>query len=186
MIYTCQNPILNINSVEHMQWSAGDFTVEPRDFSAIAFRIRGDATIVADNQTYFVDNGDILYLPQGLAYEARYSDTEMIAIHFITQRPDPAPQIFSPSNIQQVYKAFLTLHTLWKNKAPGYTAYCTAQLYNILGQLCQQDTVTKLPEYFLQAVSYIHDHYTDHEISIPVICKNAGISPTYLRILFQL
>lgn len=185
MIYTCQNPILRINSVEHMKWSAGEFTVKPRDFSAIAFRIRGNAAITAGDQTYFVDDGDILYLPQGLAYEARYSDTEMIAIHFRTQHSDPVPQVFTPSNAQQVYKAFLTLYNLWKNKAPGYTAYSIAQLYGILGQLCQQDTVTKLPEYFLQAVSYIHDRFTDHEISIPGICKSAGISATSLRSLFR-
>ena len=129
MIYNCQNPIVNIIGVEHMRWNAGDFFVKPREFSAIAFRIRGDATITAGGETYFVDSGDILYLPQALAYEARYSDTEMIAIHFLTQRNDTAPQVFSPSNPQQVYKTFLTMHTLWKNKAPGYTAYCTAQLY---------------------------------------------------------
>ena len=185
MIYNCQNPIVSITGVEHMQWSAGNFFVEPRAHSAIAFRIRGDATITVDGKAYFVDSGDILYLPQGLAYQAQYSDTEMIAIHFLTQRNDTAPQVFSPSNPQQVYKAFLTSHSIWKNKTPGYTAYCVAQLYNILGQLCQQDTVNKLPEYFLRAVSYIHDHFTDHEVSIPVVCKIAGISATYLRSLFS-
>jgi two-component system response regulator YesN len=40
--------------------------------------------------------------------------------------------------------------------------------------------VNKLPEYFLRAVSCIQDHFTDHQLSIPGICKEA-----YLRTLFH-
>lgn len=184
MIYNSQNPILKIIGVEHIKWNAEEFWVRPREFSALAFRICGSATITAGGTSYFVDTNDVLYMPQGLAYQARYSDTEIIAIHFRTQNNDTEPQVFSLSNAQQIYKTFLGIHTLWKNKATGYTAYALSQLYAILGQLCEEDTVTKLPDYFLQAVSYIHAHFTERDIAIPVICKNAGISATYLRALF--
>lgn len=185
MIYNCQNPVTGIFGIEHIKWNAGVFSVKPRDYSALAFRIKGDATITAGGKSYYLDSGDILYMPQNLAYEARYSDTELIVIHFRTGQDDPAPQVFSMTNAQQVYKAFLSAHTIWKTKAPGYTAYGISQFYHILGLLCEQDTVTKLPDYFLRAVSYIHGNFRDPGIHISVVCKNAGISATYLRTLFQ-
>ena len=45
MLYHATNPILRIVGVEHMKWDAGTFKVNPREYSALAFRISGSAVI---------------------------------------------------------------------------------------------------------------------------------------------
>lgn len=185
MIYECKNAIFNIVGVEYMKWKGDTFHISPRNYSALAFRISGTATITVDKKAYYVSENDILYLPQDVAYIAQYSDTEMLVIHFQTAVSDQTPEVYSLAHTQQIYEAFLRARVLWQRKAPGFKAFVQAQLYYILGLLCENETITKMPKHFLQAVSYINENYTDSTISIDRICKYVGISPTSLRLLFQ-
>lgn len=185
MIYDCDNAIVKIVGVENVKWNKGIFNVSPREYSALAFRIKGTATITVGNDSYFVNENDILYLPQNIAYTAEYTDTEMLVIHFQTEVSDVAPQVFSISNEQKIYKSFLTAHTIWQNKAPGYEAFVLSKLYDILGVLCEIQTKVNLPDYFLKAVSYINTSFKSSSINIEDICKRTGISATYLRVLFK-
>ena len=79
MIYDCKNPVTDIIAVEKMVWRSGKFKIDPRSYSALAFRTKGTATITVNENRYFVNSNDVLYLPQGIAYDAEYSDTEMIS-----------------------------------------------------------------------------------------------------------
>ena len=185
MICECKNPISRIVSVEHVKWKAETFEIKPRDYSALTFRIGGTATIKVDNKTYFVNTNDVLYLPQGVPYTAEYSDTEILAIHFKTVKNDKIPEICSPFRSEQIYQAFLSANTLWKSKEPGFEAYVMSQLYNILGKLRENEITVKMPEYFINAVSYINNNYTDSTLSAEKICKSAGIGATNLRVLFK-
>ena len=45
MLYQGNNPILKIIGVEHMYWKGGTFDVKARDYSALAFRISGNANM---------------------------------------------------------------------------------------------------------------------------------------------
>lgn len=184
MFYECKNPILDIVSVAHMKWQGGNFDIKPRPHCALAFRIKGNATITAGGKEYYINANDILYLPQNIPYKAKYTDTEMIVFHFVTQIDDPAPEVWSVSDPTQIYKAFLNAEALWKNKGSGYTAHALSQMYFILGKICEKETAVNLPKGFLDAVSYINLNFTSADISIDKICKNAGISATNLRLLF--
>jgi AraC-like DNA-binding protein len=185
MLYDCKNPICSVVGVEHLSWRAGDFDIQPRDHSALAFRLQGTASIVAAGKEYFVDTGDLLYLPQNLAYTARYTDTEMMVIHFKTARDDPEPQVFSFSESGAIYKNFLAAHTLWKNKAPGHPALILSLLYEILGLLWERRTLAQVPALLLKAVSFINHHFRETGLSVGDICANVGISATYLRQFFK-
>ena len=185
MLYDCKNPICSVEGVEHLSWQAGSFEIQPREYSALAFRLDGSASITAAGKEYFVDTNDLLYLPQNLAYTARYTDTEMMVIHFKTAQDDPAPQVFPFSESGIVYKNFLSAHTLWKNKAPGHPALILSNLYEILGQLWEQQTLEQLPEPFLKAVSFINHHFRENGLSVGDVCANVGISATYLRQFFK-
>ena len=185
MFYNCENPIISVISVEHMTWKEGAFDIKPRSYSALAFRIKGDAIIKAGGKNCYIGSNDVLYLPQGIPYHAQYTDTEMIVIHFLTSKDDTTPQVYVVSNPEQIYKAFINSHTMWQNKKPGYTAYVLSQLYWILGQISENEARTNLPERFLRAVSYINSNFKSNDLSADVICQAAGISATSLRILFK-
>lgn len=185
MLYDGDNSVLNIQGVAHMQWSSGKFRISPRSFSALAYRIRGNAAITVAGKTYHVGPNDILYLPQHLAYTAEYSDTEMLVLHFVTAFDDAEPQVYTAANAEKLHKSFLRAHSLWQDKAPGYTAYIMAQLYNILGQVCEGAAVASLPSGFLKAIAYINANFRSNSLSVPQICEIAGISATSFRALFK-
>ena len=183
MLYHGENPILQIVAVEDMRWGTGTYQVEPRPYSALAFRIRGTATIECGQRT-FVNTNDILYLPQNLGYTATYTDTEMIAIHFVTAHDDREMELYSLKSGEQIYKMFLRAHALWQNREPGCAMHVLSQLYAILGSICEKETKTNLPPHFLKAVSYINSNYKSN-LSIKTVCEAAGIGTTVFRQLFK-
>ena len=185
MICDCKNPVLKIVGVEHVRWKAENIEIAPRNYSALTFRIKGNAKIKVDKKTCTVNSNDVLYLPQGAAYSAEYDDTEILAIHFVTESDDKTAEVYSLANTEKIYGAFLKANDIWKNKEPGYEAHVLSQLYYVFGKLCKNEMTEKMPEHFLTAISYINANYKDSSLSAEKICKNAGISATNLRLLFK-
>ena len=185
MLISNENPILRIVSVERIRWNEGTFQVAPRAFSVLSFRISGSSAIWTDSKRYDIRTNDILYLPQNTGYTATYTDTEMIAVHFVTQQDDREIELYTFENGEQLFKLFMRLHALWTKKDPGYTTFAMAHLYTILGSLIENETKMNLPAQFLRAVSLINAHYSDNSIHVNNICSAAGISPTIFRQLFK-
>lgn len=185
MLYDGNNPILQIVGVEHTCWRGGAFNVRPRKYSALAFRISGNATITIGGKEYYIHSNDILYMPQNIAYKAEYTDTEMLVIHFVTSKNDGAPEVYSFQDVERVYKLFLQTHSLWKNKEPGFHVYALSQLYMILGVILEKSTKANQPQHFLDAISFINSNYRNSVLNMDMICAEAGISATVFRQLFK-
>lgn len=185
MICNGENPILRIVDIVHTGWTAGTFPVAPRPYSSLTFRIGGSSVITCGGKEYHITANDILYMPQNLAYRADYTDTDIIAIHFVTGSDDKEPEIYSFENTGELYKMFMRASSLWENKEPGYSVYLMAQLYTILGTILEQNTISSLPQHFIDAISFINANYKDNAISVDLICAKAGISATAFRELFR-
>lgn len=185
MLCNGENSILRIVGVEQLSWNGGSFAVAPREYSALAFRISGTATIGCSGSEYHVNTNDILYLPQKMPYAAVYTDTQMLVIHFVTARNDSQPELYTFQNSEQLYKMFLRAHTLWKNKEPGYSVYVMSQFYAILGKIFEKETKAQLPPHFLQAISFINSNYQNSSLCVNMICAEAGIGATAFRQLFK-
>ena len=185
MLYTGDNPILRVVGVEHPRWSGGVFEVAPRAYSALAFRIEGSAAIAAGGKEYTVNASDILYLPQHMGYTARYTDTELIVIHFVTQYDDKAPEVYALASGEEVCKLFLQALAVWEHREPGYPVCAMAQLYAILGEMMKKEAKSRLPSRFLKVISFINANYRDGSIGIGTICADSGISETAFRQLFR-
>ncbi len=185
MLFNGNNPITGIVGVEQLRWGGGTFQVEPRDYAALAFRTKGTAVITVDDQEYYVNENEVLYMPQHLAYRAKYSETELLVVHFQTQQDDRSPEVYATEDTGHLYQAFLRAHTLWENKAGGYSMYILSEIYKILGLICEKEAQTNLPDCFLAAISYIHAHFKENNLSVDTICRSAGIGQTGFRLLFQ-
>lgn len=185
MLFDGNNPITRIVGVEQIGWSGDTFQVAPREYSAIAFRTKGSSIVMVDNKEYYVNQNEVLYMPQNLAYRAKYTDTELVVIHFVTQQDDRAPEVYAAEDTGRLYQAFLRAHSLWENKAEGYLMYIMAELYRILGLICEKESKTNIPPCFLEAISYIHSRFKENNLSVDTICHSAGIGQTSFRLLFQ-
>ena len=107
LFFELENHIEEIIGVHHIEWNKQQCTVKPREYAALAFRIRGNGTIRYNDREIFVDTNEVLYLPQNMGYTAEYSDTEIIVIHFVTSRSDVTAEVFSFDNTEKIYKLFL-------------------------------------------------------------------------------
>ena len=100
MIYDGTNLITQLINAEQLCWQPGSFDVKPRKVCALAFRICGSADMRCAGSHYDIDAGDILYMPQGLGYQVDYTATEMIAFHFVTEKNDGQPEVYTLQNRQ--------------------------------------------------------------------------------------
>ena len=184
MLYDGQNPIKHIVNAERLCWNPGVFDVSPRKVCALAFRVTGTADMICAGKRYFIDAGDVLYMPQGLGYQVDYSQTEMYAFHFVTEHDDRSPEVYHLQNRRRVHQLLMQAADLWAKKEPGYVNFCTGLLYQVLGELSAQDIENRMPAHFRKAISYIHQHFRE-ELPIATLCRQVGISPTAFRQLFR-
>lgn len=182
---TKNNAVLRIIGVEHLQWKEGVFEVAPRDFSVLAFRVCGSAEIQSGNELHKLGTNDILYLPQGMSYRAKYTDTELVAIHFKTLRQDKQIMVHPLQDSMRFHRLFFKAQELWKNKEPGYATFAMEQLFGILGAMEEEAAKNNLPKHFRKAVSFINAHFTEPQLSSEMICSQSGISATSFRQLFK-
>ena len=185
VFFELENPITEIIGVDHIEWKAQNCKVLPRDYSALAFRIKGSGVIFYNETNISVNTNNVLYLPQNIGYDAKYSDTELIVIHFKTQNADQIAEVFSFENTEKVYKLFLETLTVWENKKTGYKIMTISLLYKILATVYKETHNHSLPQAFMNAVSLINSNYKDNLLSIKQICREAQISETYFRKLFS-
>lgn len=185
MLCECLNPITKIIDASRMSWEGCNIKVNARSYSALAFRISGTAKIRVKTKEYFINENDVLYLPAGISYDAEYSNTELLVIHFNTAKKDTAPEVYSLSNTEEIYKAFLSANILWQEKKPGNEAFIRSKIYYILGKLHEADITAEVPAFFQTAVSFINSEFKNSLLTIEKICDFSGISATALRSLFQ-
>ena len=185
MLIHPDNPILHIDGIGHLQWKKGDFSVRPRRYSALAYRIRGDAEISSGEENLSVQSGDVLFLPQNTGYAARYTDTEMIVFHFLTAKDGELPQKIRPQNPEEIFQLFRQALSVWEKKKPGYEMFSASLLYRIFGLLLESEYENDLPPHFLAAVSLLNSRFRQTSLSIREICRETGISETVFRELFR-
>jgi len=185
MIGDHTNAIVRMVGVSHLQWGKNTYVVRPRTYAALAFRLKGTATIECGGETWHIDPNDVWYFPQGLGYTAKYTSTEMVAIHFVTERDDDRPEKFTFAHPQTLYPLFLKAHRLWEKKDPGYHAHVMATLYEILGEIAVNEHAAVLPAPFVQAVEYLRAHFRETDWNIGDVCRDVGIGETAFRQRFK-
>ena len=185
MFYEGENPILRVVAVENIKFNKNFYKVDAREYSALSFRLTGQAQLAYGNSSCFVNTNDILYLPQNISYSAEYTDTEIIVIHFITNKNDTELELYSIPNTERIYKLFVKALQIWQSKNIGYKNFTTAILYEILGIIINENNKNTMPPYFLNAISIINAKYKDPNLSIKSVCEEVGISQTVFRNLFS-
>lgn len=185
MLYTCQNPIVELQTVGRFAWNARNLQVSGRPFSALAIRVQGGGSMECNGKTYSLRQGDVLYMPQNLSYSYQYTDTELLLFHFITAKSDTEPEIFRPQHPEELIALFQKAVGCWEQRKPGYMGRCISLLYRILGKLAENEATVHLPREFTLATSYLQEHFQDRQLRIGQACYAAGISQTTFRQLFQ-
>lgn len=185
MLYTCTNPILEIQTVGRFAWQPRTLEVAARPYCALAYRLEGGGSLRCGGKTYSLAPGDVLYMPQGLSYEHDYTQTELLLFHFVTADSDPEPEIYQLKNPEELGRQFHKAVQIWEEKAPGYMGKCLSILYKILGMLAENEAQVSLPSHFIHAVALLSGNFTASDLRIGEVCAQAAISETVFRQLFK-
>ncbi len=185
MLYTCQNPITEILLLGKVSLQPGRVSVDARSFSALAFRLNGSGQLQCGEKSYWLNAGDVLYMPQGVRYFRDYEKTDILLFHFITAKNDTEPEIYHLKNPDEISRQFQKAYGIWEAKQSGYIAKCFSILYKILGLLGENEAQTGLPQHFIRAVSILNESFCSSQLRISQVCKAAAISETVFRQLFR-
>lgn len=169
----------------------GDLVHKNRPSHGVALHIGGKRVYTFEGgKSIDVCDGDLIYLPKGSNYTLTFDESgECYAINFEIV----GDTVFSPfsvhvKNTRDMLSAFKDAEKHFKSKKQGFRMSTKEKLYKILARL-QQESVA---EYFASskvelispAVAYIHEHYTEGEVSVGKLAAMCSITPEYFRRLF--
>ncbi len=189
MFFNCQDTEAEIISVLHINRGNSHAYARERDFEALALRIHGSARFTHGETVFDVNAGDILYIPQYYDYRIDAGEEELLAVHFHSNNrfSENEPDIFTPIDFRYFERKLDNMCRSWSFKKTGYLYSCKSDFYKILMRISEQrqelnsnDRNKKIE----QAADYIHEHYSDKNLSVDALAKMANMSDTYFRKLF--
>jgi len=188
VIFSESFPCVKILSVLELSWEADKKYAKPRPFHALSYRIVGNATFTHDNIAVQVNKGDIAYVPAGFDYEIDSQDEHLFVVHFsIYDYTTDKMEVFTPTNTHIFKRLFQSMYTTWNSKQIGYQYATTSLFYRVMEQIHKQHTERCLlssSEKMKFVIDYIHEHFTDRDLSVSLLAEMAGMSDTYFRKLF--
>lgn len=157
------------------------YHVKARAFSALALRLHGTAQLrFSDGRSLTSREGDVLYLPHGLSYDASYTDMELLAFHFYDNSQGAIAENYTPRT-PQILRLFEEAEALWKYGTPDARMEAHALFYRIAAELSREARPTHELSSFLDAVAILSREYANPDLDIPSVCARAGISESSFR-----
>ncbi len=162
-----------------------------RSHSSLGIRLYGNAEFTSDKKSYVADDDSLIYIPSKVKYSQRSDGESIISVWFINYGEDSGEiEVFSPENINSVKEAFVEIYTAWTEKKCGYKNLCTSILYKLFYDFSKDLSDSSCSENalyrkILPGVSYIHENFRTHEISVAYLAKISYLSATYFRKIFN-
>lgn len=177
----------HIIGVLHLTWNAGKSKIQPRAFSALALRLRGRGIFHFSNEQELISSeGEVLYLPQGLGYEADYDDNEMLVFHFYEEHPSDRAERFPLGTASPVTELFWEGLRSFQSDLPKARMQASSLFYCILAELIPATDSPAIGNDtpFSRALTLMTAEYTNADLSLADVCRRAGISESGFRRFF--
>jgi AraC-like DNA-binding protein len=178
MLYNFDALSFEILSIFRLRHENGSFSVKPRPYAALAFRLhgRGEFNIGGNREAFSA--GDIIFLPADMPYKVKYSDSEMIVVHLMHCNYREA-EIFHPENSALFRPAFLRLLEEWNENHSVNSA--KSKIYDILEKMAGEKRKDLGGGPFDACLSYMEAHFCDPNLGIGEICAVGFMSQSSLQ-----
>ena len=164
-----------------------------RPYHGLALHIGGNKVYnFVDRAPIPADKTGIIYMPQGSTYDVDIlEESPCYAISFaLSKSVDFPPFFFEVKNLHAFLSLFKEADDIWIRKPTGYQMKCKALLYSILFQMQKEyeegNSASAYRQQLLPALEYIHNHYTQNDLTIGTLASACHISEPYFRKLFAL
>lgn len=182
MIYSHENLTFQILSVNKIKHNDGFFAVKGRPFSALAFRIKGQAHFGIGNIELCSCKGDIMYIPRNTDYKVNYLDCEFIVVHLVNCNYNVAENI-KADNYNFYHLCFNELLDYWSiNRCVNGVK---SGIYKIFQKLEEKDRFLSEDDIFNRCRVYMEDGFADYNLNISDVCKKNFVSEAGLRRKFH-
>ena len=187
MIFSENDLSLNILDVMEFESKRTVCYNKKRNYCALSLRIKADTQILWSGKSLKLSDGSLTFFPSGIGYTRKCEYDSMIVIHLdIPNYVSYDIQTATPNNYQGMYDIFKNMLTIWTQKKPGYKYAASALLYRLFEMLCLEFSDTAaVPDSIKGSLDFIHENYTDCQIRMSDIVKNAGMSEVYFRKIFK-
>lgn len=161
-----------------------------RQTHGLAFYPSGERCFQFEEISIYVKPGEIIYLPKGSDYSVQSDEKgSCYAINFdIAETVDFKPFVFTVKNKSLFGESFKKAEAVWRSRAVGFEMKCKSELYNIIYNMQTESALGYIPkgtaEIITPAIEYIHNSYTEDNISISYLAKICSVSETYFRQIF--
>jgi len=169
----------------------GDLVHKNRPSHGIALHIGGKKIYTFDTGIKIsVHDGDLIYLPKGSSYVVTHEDVgACYAINFnISKEDNFEPFSVHVKSVRDMLSSFEAAERSFRNKKQGFRMRTKEKLYRILAQLQKEYAAeyasSQKSDLIAPAVTYIHEHYTEGELSVAELARKCNITPEYFRRIF--
>ncbi len=188
MFFDVNSINFDIISVLSLNWESRNEKSGERPYHALSYRIRGNADFIHEKGTTHTETGEIIFVPAYYEYFQQAKEESLIVIHLDSAMQLPkAIKIFHPRNPQYFQRKFQELYSTWTLKQYGYEYECKSIFYRILSKIEQElseSNFSRTESLLVNAQEYIHENFTDKNLSVDFLAHMCGMSDTYFRRLF--
>lgn len=188
MFFDVNNMNFDILSVLSLNWDYRNEKSGERPYHALSYRIHGNADFIHEKGITHTETGEIIFVPAFFEYFQQAKDEKLVVIHLDSITPIAKDiKIFRPRNPQYFQRKFLELYSTWSLKQYGYEYECKSILYRILFKMEQElseNNFSHTQSLLANAHEYIHENFTDANLTVDFLAHMCGMSDTYFRRLF--
>ena len=185
----------NIENLKLVSSSEGvskkEGSVSCRKYHTFIIRTSGKVTYYFDGKFIDVNEGEMIFLPQGCAYEFKSEEGKVckyVAISFSADIESAEYAVCSVDDIPEAEYICKNFPALWKVGGATEKLKCYALLYNLLSRVSETDKLsyadTKKFSLIEPAVEHLRNHMFDVSLKVDELHNLCGISDTYFRKIF--
>ena len=188
MLFEKMDFSFEILTILELTWQKRYASSGIRSYHALSFRIQGNSTFLYNTKKIEAKTGEVIFVPAYCEYTQIAENEKVIVVHF-SSNFDFSTEItkFHTDNPQYFERKFKELYLVWTEKNIGYECECKSILYKILMHIQKEAakiTILDNHDKIMESIEYIHEHFTENQLSVDCISKRFGMSDTYFRKLF--
>ncbi len=171
--------------------SKANSKIQTRKNHIFVFRTSGAVAYTFSNKTIVQNEGELLFIPQGISYELSTiseEESSYTSISFYADLKDPNPTLYTLEGFPDAEYICNHFANLWKfgNQSEKYK--CISLFYSLLSYISNIESLhyldSKKFEKIEPAVTYLKAHIYDCSLKADNLHVLCGISDTYFRKIF--
>lgn len=181
MIFDFEKLSFQIFSSGIYNHKAGYYTVAPRPYAAMSYRLEGTGVFRVGDSEFVSEPGNILFISEGVGYDVEYTDGKSAVIHLCDCNYKGTENIKMQDN--EIFRSIF-MEMCIGEKLKNFN-YMKSQVYGILQLIFDMCTSSESDGVFNKCLSYVNDNYCSASLSIEKICSVGNISAATLRRKFH-